>query len=178
MHKSAEILKAEVVAARSGFNDDRDSLDFDIFGPLAELPSAVLDTFISIPEDVARGDDTPLSVPSNNLFTAMISDVTQEASRIMSKVSKISTATLLKKAELAAKNKIEKQKKQLELLKKLPESITKERILEAVKSGNLLALFSNPSNENKDKKSIYNKDEYEAKVAEILPQLIEIERQC
>lgn len=178
MHKSAEILKAEIVAARSGFNDNRNNLTLDIFSPLAELPSTVFDAVTSIPEDVADGDDQPLMVPSNNLFTGMMSDVMLEVNRITSRASKVSASTAAAKAKIAGMNQLEKQQKQLEIVSKLPDSATKERILDAVKNGNLSTLLSNPSNEGKNKESTFNKDEYEAKVAEILPELIQIERQC
>lgn len=178
LHKSAEILKAEIVAARSGFNDNRNNLTLDIFSPLAELPSTVFDAVTSIPEDVADGDDQPLMVPSNNLFAGMMSDVMLEVNRITSRASKVSASTAAAKAKIAGMNQLEKQQKQLEIVSKLPDSATKERILDAVKNGNLSTLLSDPSNEGKNKESTFNKDEYEAKVAEILPELIQIERQC
>lgn len=178
LHKSAEILKAEIVAARSGFNDNRNNLTLDIFSPLAELPSTVFDAVTSIPEDVADGDDQPLMVPSNNLFAGMMSDVMLEVNRITSRASKVSASTAAAKAKIAGMNQLEKQQKQLEIVSKLPDSATKERILDGVKNGNLSTLLSDPSNEGKNKESTFNKDEYEAKVAEILPELIQIERQC
>ena len=178
LHKSAEMLKSEIVAARSGFNDDRDNPSLDIFAPLAELPATVLESIWYIPEDVRTGEDAPLGVPSNNLFTGMMADVMTEVNRVKSRASKITASSMQERAKVAAKNQVEKQKKQLEIITNLPDSVTKEQILKAVKSGNIAVLLSNPSNENKNKNSTFNRDEYEAKATEILPELIQIERQC
>ena len=178
LHKAADLTKAEIIAARSGFNDDRNTSDFTPLSGFEDLPSEVLSALTCVPEDVATGDDAPLSVPGSNLFTAMAADVANEVSLLTTKIGKINTASQLEAAKLALKNKVEKQKKQLEVLKSLPESPSKKRILEEVGKGNLTALFSEPSNEKREKKSTYNKDEYEAKVAEILPEVIAIESQC
>lgn len=177
LHKDADKLKAEIIAARSGFNDDRDETDFNIINGLSSIPSKVLDAFTTVDNEVAEGDDVPLSTNGSNLLLAMASDVATEVSKYTSVLNKISAAGQLKKAELVAKNEIEKKRKQLELIEKLPESASKERILAAIKKGDIASIFADPSNENKDKKSVYDKNEYEAKVAEILPQLIELEKQ-
>ena len=177
LQKVADLMKAEVAAIRSGFNDDRNSSDFNPLNELAGLPTEMLNALTCVPEDVATGDDAPLSVPSNNLFMAMAADVATEVTATTTKLSKITSASQLKAVELAAANKIEKQKKQMELISSLPESAAKQRMTEAIASGNLGVLLSNPANENKDKTSTYNKDEFEAKVAEILPELIAIESQ-
>lgn len=177
LHKAADMKKVEIVAARSGFNDDRNTSDFDILPDFNSLPSEITEIFCAVPDDIAD-DNEPLLVPGNNMFTSMASDITKEINSMVSTVSKISTHTTLERAKLAAKNKVEKTKKQLELIKSLPESGSKKRILDAVEKGDLTALSANPSNENKVKNSTYNKDEFEAKVAEITPEIIEIERQC
>lgn len=176
--QAADILKNDIVAARSGFNDNRNSLDFNLADGLGEIPGETLDALTAIDDDVADGDDEPLSSNGGNLFMAMASDVANEINNYTKKFSKINASTQLKKAELAAKNKIEKQRKQLELITSMPESASKERITSAIAQGDLTVLLSNPSNENKDKKSVYNRDDYELKVVEILPELIEIERHC
>lgn len=177
LHKAADMKKVEIVAARSGFNDDRNTSDFDILPDFNSLPSEITEIFCAVPDDIAD-DNEPLLVPGNNMFTSMASDITKEINSMVSTVSKISTHTTLERAKLAAKNKVERTKKQLELIKSLPESGSKKRILDAVEKGDLTALSANPSNENKVKNSTYNKDEYEAKVAEIIPEMIDIERQC
>lgn len=177
LHKDADKLKAEIIAARSGFNDDRDETDFNIINGLSSIPNKVLDAFTTVDNEIAEGDDVPLSTNGSNLLLAMASDVATEVSKYTSVLNKISAAGQLKKAELVAKNEIEKKRKQLELIEKLPESASKERILAAIKKGDIASIFADPSNENKDKKSVYDKNEYEAKVAEILPQLIELEKQ-
>lgn len=176
-HQAADILKNDIIAARSGFNDDRNASGFDILSGLSSIPGKILDAFTSVENDVAEGDDVPLFTGGGNLFTAMAADVANELANYANKLSKISVSSQVKKAEMVVKNEIEKKKKQLELITELPESLSKERLKTAILEGNLSALFSNPSNENKEKKSNYDKDEYEAKVAEILPELIEIERQ-
>lgn len=178
LHKDAETLKNEIIAARSGFNDDRNELNFNILDGFMSMPTEVLNAITSIPEDVADGDDMPLSSGGTNLFIDMAMDVANEIGNYMKKFSKITASSLLEKAKLAAKNNIEKQTKQISEIAKLPESINKEKLKKAIEEGNISTLLSDPSNEKKDKKSFYNKDEYEAKVAELTPQIIELEKQC
>lgn len=178
LHKDADKLKAEIVAARSGFNDDRNDTDFDIIDGILSIPSKIFDAITSTDDDIADGDDQPLSSGGTNLFTAMVSDVTNELSIYKKRLNKIFSSSQSKKAELAAKNEAEKKKKQIEMINNLPESPSKQRLLKAVEEGNVATLMSNPSTENKDKKTTYDKDEYEAKAAELIPQLIEIEKQC
>lgn len=177
-HKAADILKNDIVAARSGFNDDRNVSSFNSLTNFSSIPSKTLDAFTCIEDDVADGDDEPLPTGGNNLFLGIASDIATELGNYMKKFSKINASTQIEKAKLAAKNEVEKKKKQMELISELPESPSKERLKTAIAEGNLSVLFSNPSNENKEKKDLYDKDEYEAKVAEILPELIEIERHC
>lgn len=178
LHKDADKLKAEMVAARSGFNDDRNDTDFDIIDSILSIPSKIFDAITSTDDDIANGDDQPLSSGGTNLFTAMASDVTNELSIYKKRLGKIFSSSQSKKAELAAKNEVEKKKKQIEMINNLPESPSKQRLLKAVEEGNVATLMSNPSTENKNKKTTYDKDEYEAKAAELIPQLIEIEKQC
>lgn len=178
LHKDADKLKAEMVAARSGFNDDRNDTDFDVIDGILSIPSKIFDAITSTDDDIANGDDQPLSSGGTNLFTAMVNDVTDELSIYKKRLNKIFSSSQSKKAELAAKNEVEKKKKQIEMINNLPESPSKQRLLKAVEEGNVATLMSNPSTENKDKKTTYDKDEYEAKAAELIPQLIEIEKQC
>jgi hypothetical protein len=177
LHEEAERLKTELVAARSGFNDDRNDTSFNPIKELFSIPGKILDAVTSIDDDVAEGDDEPLFSGGTNLFTSMMADVANEIAQYTKKLSKISLSGSLEKARLVTVNEVEKQKKQLELIEKLPDSASKEKLKEAVAKGDLAALLSNPSNENKEKNSKYKADEYEQKAAEIIPQLIELERQ-
>lgn len=178
LHKDADKLKADIVAARSGFNDDRNDSDWNVLDSLTSMPSKIFSAITCVDDDVAEGDDTPLPTSGNNLFLAMATDVATEVGNYKKKFAKISASSQMKKADLAVKNEVEKKAKQIEMIQKLPESPSKEKLLKAAQEGNLKALMSNPSNESKVKKSTYDKDEYEAKAAELVPQLIELEKQC
>ena len=113
-----------------------------------------------------------------NIFINSIASVAEDVSAYLKKLANIETETAGKKVELIAKNKKEKIQKQLEIVNKLPESKSKQTILKAVREGKIMALFSDPSSENKPKNTKYNKDEYEKEVAKIIPDLIELERRC
>lgn len=178
LHKDADKLKADIVAARSGFNDDRNDSDWNVLDSLTSMPSKIFSAITCVDDDVAEGDDMPLPTSGNNLFLAMATDVATEVGNYKKKFAKISASSQMKKADLAVKNEVEKKAKQIEMIQKLPESPSKEKLLKAAQEGNLKALMSNPSNESKVKKSTYDKDEYEAKAAELVPQLIELEKQC
>ena len=88
LHKDADKLKAEIIAARSGFNDDRDETDFNIINGLSSIPSKVLDAFTTVDNEVAEGDDVPLSTNGSNLLLAMASDVATEVSKYTSVLNK------------------------------------------------------------------------------------------
>lgn len=178
LHKNADKLKAEMVAARSGFNDNRNDTDFDKIEELTTIPSKIFDAISCVNNDIANGDDLPLSAGGSKVFQAMSAEVANEVSPYLKRLSNITASSQAKKAELTAKNEAEKKKKLTEMINELPDSPAKEKLLKAVEEGNIKALMANPSNENKEKKSTYNKDEYEAKVAELIPQLIELEKQC
>lgn len=178
LHKDADKLKAEIVAARSGFNDDRNDSDWNVLDDLMSIPSKIFSAITCVDDDVAEGDDMPLPTSGNNLFLAMATDIAMEIANYTKRFAKISASSQMKKAELAVKNEVEKKAKQIEMIQNLPDSASKEKLLKAVQEGNLMALMANPSNEGKEKKSTYDKDEYEAKAAELIPQLIELEKQC
>lgn len=177
LQKQADRLKADLIAARSGFNDDRNISSPTPAPEMNSIPSGIMNSISAIDNEVAEGDDTPLTSSGSNLFMSMIADVMSEVSNYTSKFSKASASAQIEKVKLASKNIIEKQKKQLENIMSLPDSPTKERLLNAIKNGDPSAIFVDPSNEGKEKKQVYNKDDYEAKTAEIIPQLNVIENQ-
>jgi hypothetical protein len=178
LHQDADMLKGELVAARSGFNDNRNDVSGGVLSSLAGIPKKVLEAIVDVKDDVAEGDDEPLSSNGGNLFLAMATDVMNEVSNYTKKFSKMASSAQLKKAALVAQNEFEKVQKQAELVyNKLPECPTKETLKKAIAEGNLSILLSNPSSESKDKKSTYNKDEYEKKAAELTPKIMELERQ-
>lgn len=178
LHQDADKLKAELVAARSGFNDNRNDTAGSVLKTLVGIPSKVLDAIVDVKDDVADGDDEPLSSNGGNLFLAMATDVANEISSYSKKFSKMASAAQIKKAGLVAKNELEKVQKQTELMyDKLPECPTKENIKKALSEGDFSVLFANPASESKDKKSTYNKDEYEQKAAELTPKIMELEKQ-
>lgn len=178
LHETADRLKSKLVATRSGFNDNRNEGNISKLSTLGNIPKNIFNNITSVEDDVANGDDIPLPNHGNNLFIAMAADIAIELGLYSDKLSKISASSSKEMAKLSILNEKEKLKKQEELIKNLPESYSKEKIIQEASSGNLTALLSNPSNEDKNKKSTYNKDAYEALASEILPDIIELEKQC
>lgn len=176
LYKSLEDFRKEFVALRSGFNDDRHEsdltqlLDFDL------LPQDVINNFFVVDSSDIMCDSGPKIPPSGNLFTDLGVMYLSEISDMTKSLGQISVKSQLKKAKLAAENKIEKQKQLLLSLGDLPDSVNKERITQAIADGDLTALFVSPSNEEKKKTSTYNRDAYEAKAVEIADKMSMVER--
>lgn len=176
LYNALEFYRKELVAMRSGFNDDRHETNPLPLNDLGTLPKEVLDTFLTIEETDIKGDDVQKIPPSGNLFTDIAIMATSEIDQMSTTLSKISVKSQASKARLAAANKVEKQKKLLESLNNLPDSVNKERIKTAVSEGDLSALLSSPSNEEKEKKSTFDRDGYEIKAVECANKIINIER--
>lgn len=177
LHSAADKLKATLVAARSGFNDDRNDTPATSNPSLGSIPPSVKNNISSLKADSATGDDEPLTSGGGNIFMSMVSEVQNEISSYTKIAKKFSADSIKEQAALALKNISEKTKKMLELIQSLPDGPTKTKILEDYKKGDTNAIFRNPSSESKEKKSKYNADEYEAEAAKIVPQIIELEKQ-
>jgi ferritin-like metal-binding protein YciE len=91
-------------------------------------------------------------------------------------MSKISLKSALKQAELAAKNQVEKIEKVIESIESLPDSFSKEKLKKAISEGNFGAIFASPSNEDKEKKSVYDKDQYVAAAVDASKEMMSAER--
>ena len=176
-YKETDIAKAKLVAMRSGFNDDRNESNFLPDISLAGMSSDILKGITVVDKQTVMTDDIPKMPASGNIFTDIATLVATEIGNMMNAISKISAKSIVKQAELVAKNKIEKTKKMLSSITDLPESPTKEKIKEAISKGDLTILISSPSNEEKEKKNLYDADAYQAEAAEVTKKLIAVERE-
>lgn len=175
--KEADNAKLKLAAMRSGFNDDRNISDLIPNISLTSIPGDIISNISVVEKNTVMMDDIPKIPAAGNIFTAIASLVATEISNMVAAYSKISAKSILKKAELSAKNTVEKQVKLIKSIEDLPESINKEKLKTAIAEGNLSTLFSSPSNEEKEKNSTYNKDEYEAEAVKVSKELISVERE-
>jgi len=175
--KEADNAKLKLVAMRSGFNDDRNKSDLLPDISLSSIPSDIMSNILVVEKDTIMMDDIPKTPASGNIFTSITSLVTTEISNMVSAYSKINAKSVVKRAELATKNTVEKQAKLIKSIEELPESANKEKLKSAISEGNISTLFSSPSNEEKEKNSTYNKDEYEAEAVKVSKELINVERE-
>lgn len=160
--KETDIHKEKVIAMRSGFNDDRNTSDLIPDPGLAEIPGEVLSTVKVVDEETALCDDSANPPTTGNLFSDIGVMAANEIAKMTEALSKISLKSSLKQAKLVVQNKVEKQKKIIENISDMPDSFTKEKMKTAITEGKVSELFALPSNEEKEKKSIYDKDQYVA----------------
>lgn len=175
--QEADKKQLKLVAMRSGFNDDRNETNLIPDLSLESIPSEILDNVSVIDKDVILVDDEPKIPSTGSIFENIGALVTNEINKIVNVVSKVDTKSELKKAELVAKNKIEKTKKILASIADLPEGPVKERFKNTIAEGDLSILFSSPSNEEKEKKDIYDREAYQAEAVDATNKLLAVERE-
>lgn len=177
-YKEADAAQRKLVAMRTGFNDDRHQSSLIPDLGLSEFPSELLTKIMVVEKNTVLADDAP-KLPSlgGGIFMDIATIVANEISQLTTTMSKISVKSALKQTELIAKNKIEKTKKTIESALELPECPTKEKFKEAITSGDLSVLFSSPSNEEKEKNTIFDRDAYEAEAVEAANKLLPVERE-
>lgn len=175
--KETDIAKQQIIAMRSGFNDDRNDTDFFASDELLDIPGEILENIVVIEKDVALGDDEMPLPTTGTLLGDIAIMAANEIDKMLIGISKISASSGIKKAQLTAENKIEKQKKIIENIMKMPDSVSKEKLSKAIDEGNIGAIFSSPSNEDKEKKSIYDKDQYTAAAVNATKEMMNAERE-
>lgn len=174
--KETDIAKQKIIAMRSGFNDDRNETDLIPDLGLSEAPTEILKNVTVIDKDTALCDNSPNPPTTGNLFADIGIMAANEIAKMMQALSKISLKSTLKQAELAAKNQLEKIEKVIESVEQLPDSFSKEKLKKAISEGNFGAIFSSPSNEDKEKKSVYDKDQYVAAAVDASKEMMNAER--
>ena len=174
----ADDLKKDLVAARSGFNDDRNQSPFTIINDLISFPGKVVSKIVKTVESVAEDTDVPKVKMGTSLFASIYADIIFECARYSEKYAKILSASSIEVGKTVALNEVEKKQKQMEIIMKMPDSPLKERILSAVKKGDLTAIFAKPNNEGIEKKDTFDYEDYDKKTKEYVKQVIELERAC
>ena len=174
--RETDIAKQKIIAMRSGFNDDRNEIDLIPDLGLAEMPSEIVKNVTVIDKDTALCDNSPNLPTTGNLFADIAIMAANEIAKMTEAMSKISLKSALKQAELIAKNKVEKIQKVIENIEELPESFSKEKLKNAIMEGNFSAIFASPSNEDKEKKSVYDKDQYVAAAVDASKEMMSAER--
>lgn len=174
--RETDIAKQKIIAMRSGFNDDRNETDLIPDLGLAEMPSEILKNVTVIDKDTALCDNSPNLPTTGNLFTDIAIMAANEIAKMTEAMSKISMKSAAKQAELVAKNKVEKIEKVTESIESLPDSVSKEKLKNAIFEGNFGAIFASPSNEDKEKKSVYDKDQYVAAAVDASKEMMSAER--
>lgn len=162
--RAANAANAKIVAARTGFNDDRDDSIFSIIDEILAVPGEILEAITYIDSKKVQEEVDDGKTKSDNILTSLVDDITKEVGKYTKMWSRITADSAMKRAEAVIKNKKEKIEKTIKRIEKMKEGPKKNTFLTAVKSMDLSVLFSDPSNEKKEKKSIRDKDE-EAKIA-------------
>lgn len=172
--------KASIVAGRSGFNDTREEEGLGgIAGILKDIigyPKAVLEGISKTLEEVATDEDRPKETKGKDLFSSMMDNIEKETKPIVDKWKKAMAEARKERMAALAKNKVEKKKKQLEAIEKMPDSAHKQRLIKAIKEGKLEDTYGALNNENKEKKSTFDQNKYDEEVVKYVDKVLELER--
>lgn len=171
--------RSSVVAGRSGFNDDRENkklgLD-DLIKDLVGYPKAVLEGIGKTLEEVATDEDRPKETKGKDLFASMMDNIEKETKHIIDKWKKAAAEAKKEQMAALAKNKVEKMKKQLEAIKKMPESAHKQRLIKAINEGKIEDTYGALNNERKKKNSTFDQNKYDEEVIKYIEKVLELER--
>lgn len=161
---AANAAKRELVAARSGFNDNRDDTIFSILDEILSVPNDVLKAIVVMEkkdtQTQANGDGKP---KNKNIWTDAWNIIESEVKSVTDYYANIFSKSAIKRAEVVIKNKKEKIKKMQERVEKMKDGTLKNKYLQAIAKGDLKTLFSFPIAEKKELTSTEDKD----KVAEM-----------
>lgn len=161
---AANNARKEITAAKSSFNDNRDSCIFSAVDDLLSIPSEILSAITKIDEDKDDAAEMDGDLESDNIFVGLVDSVTKELGKITLAISQFTADSALKKAELVIKNKTEKLATIRKRIEEMDEGAVKEKYLEALFAMDLNVLFGDPASENMKKQTIRDKDE-EVKMA-------------
>lgn len=156
---AANAAKRELVAARSGFNDNRDDTIFSILDEILSVPNDVLKAIVVMEkkdtQTQANGDGKP---KNKNIWTDAWSIIESEVKSVTDYYANIFSKSAIKRAEVVIKNKKEKIKKMQERVEKMKDGTLKNKYLQAIAKGDLKTLFSFPIAEKKELTSTEDKD--------------------
>lgn len=156
---AANDARKEITAAKSGFNDNRDDSLFSIVDELLSIPGDILAAITKVDEKKDRQAENDGDLEGASVYTSIMADIGKEIGKITKSISMFTSDSAKKKAEAVIKNKKEKIKKMEERIEKMKEGATKNKFKTAFLNLDFSILFADPSSENKDKKSIRDKDE-------------------
>lgn len=162
--KAANAANKEIVAARTGFNDNRADSPFAIVDELLSMPKDILNALMYVDPAELQKEVDDGKTKSDNFFVSLVDDITKEVGKYTKMWERMNSESAIKRAEAVVKNKKEKIKKIGEKIDKMKEGPQKDKFTTAFKTLDFSILFSDPSSENKEKKSVRDKDE-EAKIA-------------
>lgn len=161
---AANAAREELTAAKSGFNDNRDTTEPSIIDELFSIPGEILKAIMKVDEDSDDEAEDDGELESSGVYTSLLSDIAKEVAKVTTSVSKFFSASAIEKAEAVISNKAEKIKTMAKRVNNMRDGATKNRYMEAIKNMDLGILFADPSSENKKKESVRDKDQ-EVKMA-------------
>lgn len=156
---AANDARKEITAAKSGFNDNRDDSLFSIVDELLSIPGDILAAITKVDEKKDRQAENDGDLEGASVYTSIMADIGKEMGKITKSIGLFTSDSAKEKAEAVIKNKKEKIKKMEERIEKMKEGATKNKFKTALLNLDFSILFADPSSENKDKKSIRDKDE-------------------
>lgn len=171
--------KAKIVAARSGFNDDRNDDSYglkDFINDVIGFPKAILEGISKTLEDVATEEDESKDTKGKDLFSSMMDNIEAEIEPILKRWKKAKAEAMKEQAKVLEHNKKEKKKQQIEAIKKMPDSAHKQRLLKAINEGKVEETYGALSTEGKEKKSTFDQTKYDEEVIKYIETVIELER--
>lgn len=156
---AANDARKEITAAKSGFNDNRDDSLFSIVDELLSIPGDILAAITKVDEKKDRQAENDGDLEGASVYTSIMADIGKEIGKITKSIAMFTADSAIEKAKAVIKNKTEKIEKMKERIEKMKEGATKDKFKTALLNLDFSILFADPSSENKDKKSIRDKDE-------------------
>lgn len=157
--RAANDARKEITAAKSGFNDNRDDSLFSVVDDLLSIPGDILAAITKVDEKKDRQAENDGDLEGGSVYTSIMADIGKEIGKIGKSIAMFTSDSAIEKSKAVIKNKTEKLKKMKERIEKMKEGATKDKFKTALLKLDFSVLFADPSSENKDKKSIRDKDE-------------------
>ncbi len=179
LQTTANNAKAEVVAARSDFGDNRFEAESGSESSEQEgLSKNAEKTASSTPDDICDTAMMSSIMPAVNLLQQLAFDTVNIIGDYATKLGQAASAAGSNLASLISENKSEKDERQNKKIEELPDGPAKQRILSG-QSNCSNPVYENPASNLRNKTKTFDEQSYQAKVANYTEATLETEsRMC
>ena len=179
LQTTANNAKADVVATRSNFGDNRFEAESGSTSSEDEGYNENARSVFSVtPDDICDIPMTGSIMPAVNLLQQLAFDTANIIGDYATKLGNAASATASELQSLIIQNKKEKDERQAKKIEELPDGPAKQRILSG-QSNCSNPLYENPASNLRNKTNTFDEQEYQAKAANYTERVLETEsRMC